>query len=143
MNNGLFQPVDFPMLDPNGTTNGIPNSIINESRKRANQGLPAVPQQPKPSEGQISPEELRAQTGRLQSYDMNTQYPKGPPQFTGTQMPQPGDAMSGGDMSVMNTNPNMPADMPTVEGTVPQQEVPSYVGNPVLDKYIHTFIGGA
>lgn len=132
--NGLFQPISqdtqFPMLDPNGTTNGIPNAIINESRRRANAANGAQPPaSPPPPPGWMSPEELRAQTGRLQSYgNPNASQMSSQPQ---------------GDMSVMyNDIPSVPADMPTIDGTS-ENPPPTYVGNPVLDKYIHVFIGGA
>ncbi len=131
MNNGLFQPVQqqqFPMLDPNGSTNGIPNSVINASRQRANQ----PPQPAGNANGWMSPEQLRAQTGRLQSM--------GGPAQMGMQPFAPQN-----DMQTMDPNatPQQTAPMPTMEGAPNSatDQIPTYVGNPVLDKYIHAFIG--
>ncbi len=127
MNGGLFQQAGVQLLDPNGTTNGISNKVINESRLRASQGAPQVPPSPN---GWMSPEELRAQSGRLQSFG---------------QQPQAANVPPGGDMQTMDPNamPQAGAEMPMLNGASSQDNLPTYVGNPVLDKYIHAFIGGA
>lgn len=81
--------------------------------------------------------------GLFQQPDMSVQYPQSDPQvFNMPRGPQQVPPM--GDMSVMNpdiSNANNGTHMPILQGGPPQQEFPSYVGNPILDKYIHDFIG--
>ncbi len=79
--------------------------------------------------------------GLFQQPDMSVQYPA---------MPQPGNASMENDMNVMQAqDPQQGAPMPTLTGPpdsanaqIPgENPIPSYVGNPILDKYIHHFIG--
>lgn len=86
----------------------------------------------------------------FQPVDGQTMYPQGAPQFQGNQMPQMPQNMPVGDGGMMR--PSMPqqgADMPVsdmppgnFEAPLGQSGIPTYVGNPTLDKYIHMFIGG-
>jgi len=84
-------------------------------------------------------------------FDAQTMYPQGNPQFQGSQMPSNMMPPQGGDMSVMRPAApqemsSMPqADVPpgNFEAPLGQGGIPTYVGNPTLDKYIHMFIGGA
>ena len=84
----------------------------------------------------------------FQPVNGQTMYPPGPPQFHGRQMPMPSASPMQGDMSVMQTqDPSIGAAMPTLND-VPDvnsasEAIPTYVGNPILDKYIHMFMGAA
>ncbi len=123
MNNGLFQPPQFPMLDPNGTTNGIPNSAINASRQRANGGPASQP----PPEQWLSPEELRARNNKMSMGMPEAPVQMGAPMDGSTMYPAEDPSQFG---------------MPTNSGQPPAQDAqPTYTGQPVIDKYIHTFIG--
>ena len=87
-----------------------------------------------------------------QQPDMTTQYSANtfpymlrPPNMLLPPMPQPSNTPKGGDMSVMQAqDPQQGAPMPMLEDTPENADsvsIPTYIGNPILDKYIHQFIG--
>lgn len=78
--------------------------------------------------------------------DMQTMYPipQGQQYSQMPMVPQQQPLMDGS--MVPNGLPSAPAEMPQLNGPNPNafknpQQLPTYVGNPVLDMYIHKFIG--
>lgn len=66
--------------------------------------------------------------------DMQTMYPQGAAPQSWNNVPQ---------MPMGQPPQQMPAPMPVMEGSPDQTELPRYVGNPIVDKYMHMFLGAA
>ena len=91
--------------------------------------------------------------GLFQPPDVSTMYPQGTPQIQTPSMPnsQPPspNANLAGQQFAMNTPPNGVASTPDANvvdamdalAKMQLEQKKQYTGNPILDKYIHMFIG--